>query len=445
MKTSPLRSYIDRELHLRPFMQLRHNQRIFNFGLHTGETRGQREWRHFQKVFSREFGIELPGESQPFFHTQKDNLRVRIEKHSEFFSITLIFDNVVRKGRNLNGLFVADGADLVPAALLRNAPSPVLVATWVETIDDERELQPSDIATMFGHDNFAAARVGDGRAKVYHSFKLDNHPYMEGGFIRILVQNESLGSRRLGRLVQRLVEIEQYRHFALLSLPLVRALSGELSGLEHDIAEVTQSMAVKEVEDTEEKLQRELTLLSRIMGNIERISAQSAYRLSATEAYAKIVATRISEIREGRLEGFQKMEEFLDRRMTPAIRTYAAFGRRIENLANRAQRSNTLLRTRIDMRIQLQNNLLLRSMEERAGMQLRLQETVELLSIAAITYYLVSLLSYFLGGIEQDFIKAFKSVLLTVSVPIIAGFLFIVLRRARHRLKQPRNKEETLT
>ena len=62
------------------------------------------------------------------------------------------------------------------------------------------------------------------------------------------------------------------------------------------------------------------------------------------------------------------MEEFLDRRMTPAIRTYAAFGRRIENLANRAQRSNTLLRTRIDMRIQLQNNLLLRSMEERAGM-----------------------------------------------------------------------------
>ena len=152
-----------------------------------------------RKFFSREFGIELPGESQPFFHTQKDNLRVRIEKHSEFFSITLIFDNVVRKGRNLNGLFVADGADLVPAALLRNAPSPVLVATWVETIDDERELQPSDIATMFGHDNFAAARVGDGRAKVYHSFKLDNHPYMEGGFIRILVQNESLGSRRLGR------------------------------------------------------------------------------------------------------------------------------------------------------------------------------------------------------------------------------------------------------
>ena len=150
MKTSPLRSYIDRELHLRPFMRLRHNQRIFNFGLHTGETRGQREWRHFQKVFSKEFGIALPAESQPFFRTQKDGLSVRIEKHSEFFSITLIFDDVVRKGRNLNGLFVADGADLVPAALLRNAPSPVLVATWVETIDDERDLQPGDIATMFG-------------------------------------------------------------------------------------------------------------------------------------------------------------------------------------------------------------------------------------------------------------------------------------------------------
>ena len=70
-------------------MRLRQNQRIFNFALHTGETRGQREWRHFRKVFIRDFGIELPDESQPFFQARKDDLGIRIEKHSEFFSISL--------------------------------------------------------------------------------------------------------------------------------------------------------------------------------------------------------------------------------------------------------------------------------------------------------------------------------------------------------------------
>ena len=440
MKTSPLRLYIDRELHLRPFMRLKNNQRIFNFAIHTGETRGQREWRHFHKIFDRDFGITLPDESQPFFHTRKDDLVVRIEKHNEFFSISLIYDDAVRKGRQLKGLFTADGANGIPESLLRDAPSPVLVATWVEIIEDKKGMLPRDVAGMYGHDNFAASTVGDSGARVYHSFKLDDHPYIEGGFIRILIQNDNMGSRRLGRLVQRLVEIEQYRHFTLLSLPVVRALAGELSGLEHDIAEITQSMAGNEAEDTTEKLQRELTQLSRIMGNIERISAQSAYRLAATEAYAKIVTTRINEIREGRLEGFQKIEEFLDRRLAPAIRTCAAFGRRVENLATRAQRSNTLLRTRIDMRIQLQNNLLLKSMEERAGMQLRLQEMVELLSIAAITYYLVSLLSYVLDGMGNAFIQTQKLPLLALSVPVVAITLFLILQQVRRRIT-PRMKD----
>lgn len=434
MKTSPLRAYINREIHLRPFMRLKHNQRIFNFALHTGETRGQREWRHFREVFRNDFGIALPDESQPFFQARKDSLVVRIEKHSEFFSITMIFDDAVRKGRKLNGVFAESGTDPIPASLFRDAPSPVLVATWVEMIEDSTDLQPNDVAAMFGHDNFAAATVSDGGAKIYHSFKLNDHPFLEDGFIRILVQNESLGSRRMGRLVQRLIEIEQYRHFSLLSLPVVRALAGELSGLEHDIAEITQSMAVKDADDHDEKLQRELSQLSRIMGHIERISAQSAYRLAATEAYATIVRTRISQIREGRLEGFQKIQEFLDRRLAPALRTCNAFGSRIENLASRAQRSNTLLRTRIDMRIQLQNNLLLRRMEERAGMQMRLQEMVELLSIAAITYYVVSLISYFLGGISNAFIAAEKPLLLAISVPLVAGLLYLILHQVRKRI-----------
>jgi uncharacterized membrane-anchored protein len=48
---------------------------------------------------------------------------------------------------------------------------------------------------------------------------------------------------------------------------------------------------------------------------------------------------------------------------------------------------DALLSTRVNVDRQLQNQKLLKSMNERARMQLRLQTTVEGLSVAAVTYY----------------------------------------------------------
>ena len=81
-----------------------------------------------------------------------------------------------------------------------------------------------------------------------------------------------------------------------------------------------------------------------------------------------------------------RKNEFLSRRLQPAIRTTEAFSRRLESLATRAQRADNLVRTQIEMGVQIQNKNLLESMELRARAQLRLQETVESLSIVAITY-----------------------------------------------------------
>ena len=151
-------------------------------------------------------------------------------------------------------------------------------------------------------------------------------------------------------------------------------------------------------------------------------------------AFQAIADRRILELREQRLKGFQTLHDFLDRRLSPAIRTCSAFQSRLDNLAVRAQRSNTLLRTRIDMRIQKQNNDLLKSMESRARAQLQLQETVELLSVAAITYYMVSLISYVLGGIKS--ITVIKPVILSIAVPVIAFTLYGLIRLVRRKLKQ---------
>ena len=71
---------------------------------------------------------------------------------ASFFPSASIYDDAVRKGRNLSGVFTPAATELIPEALLRDAPSPVLVATWVETIDDQRELEPRDVAKIFSHE-----------------------------------------------------------------------------------------------------------------------------------------------------------------------------------------------------------------------------------------------------------------------------------------------------
>jgi uncharacterized membrane-anchored protein len=68
-----------------------------------------------------------------------------------------------------------------------------------------------------------ASIVANGAAEVYTDFAMHSD-----GFSRILVRaGNNLSPRRLGRLVQRLLEIETYRMAALLGLPAARAASNE--------------------------------------------------------------------------------------------------------------------------------------------------------------------------------------------------------------------------
>lgn len=427
MITSDLRSYFDAELHTRPFMRLGRNLRVFHFAIHTGETDPVKDWRYFSQVVGKGFGVELPKTTTRFFIHEGDGFTLRFERHTEFISLGVFLPGGVDEAAP----FDPDAPNSLPADIIKRAPGSVIAATWLEMISDDRVLSPEDISAMFGQDNFAAAHVSEKGARVFNSFKLDGHPFVKHGFNRILVQNPGLSTRQTGRLAQRLIELEIYRQFALLALPMVRDLEGQLSGLEHDIASIARTMANTDDDDAEE-FQRELEQLVNIMTRIEQISAQTSYRLAATTAYKAIADRRIKELREDRIEGFQMLEEFLERRLSPAIRTCAAFQNRLDNLAQRAQRSNTLLRTRIEMRIQIQNNDLLRSMEIRARTQLQLQETVELLSVAAITYYLVSLLSYLLGGIAA--LAAVKTIILAISVPVVAIGLYGLVRLLRRRI-----------
>ena len=183
------------------------------------------------------------------------------------------------------------------------------------------------------------------------------------------------------------------------------------------------------------KLAAEVTLdnLLKVSTELETLSAEASFRLGATEAYEAIVHQRIRVLREERFKGRQTFSEFMMRRYDPAIRTVISCRVRLGNLADRAIRAGDLLRTRVDVERSAQNQALLTSMDRRADLQLRLQKTVEGLSVVAISYYAVSLVSYLLYPLAENYsvTKGFLNSIITL--PVI-GFVYLTIRRIRSKM-----------
>ena len=118
---------------------------------------------------------------------------------------------------------------------------------------------------------------------------------------------------------------------------------------------------------------------------------KTAFRFGATGAYQAIVEQRIEALREARFMSRQSIAEFMMRRYEPAMRTVQSTERRLKTMSERAVRAAELLRTRVDVERSAQNQEILASMDKRADLQLRLQRTVEGLSVVAISYYALQL------------------------------------------------------
>jgi uncharacterized membrane-anchored protein len=172
------------------------------------------------------------------------------------------------------------------------------------------------------------------------------------------------------------------------------------------------------IDTLEQKGGDDQALLTRLVGlaaAVERMTAENAFRFSATAAYDKLVNERIAELRESPISGTQTIGEFMKRRLSPAMSTVASSAQRLASLSERISRASALLRTRVDIATEAQNRMLLEKLTKGQALQLRLQATVEGLSIAAISYYVVSLLLY--AG------KAAKAVGLNVQPELLAGAL----------------------
>jgi uncharacterized membrane-anchored protein len=148
--------------------------------------------------------------------------------------------------------------------------------------------------------------------------------------------------------------------------------------------------------------------------------AALACRFGASKAYHALVMQRIDELRESRVSGLPTFNEFMQRRLLPGMNTCAAISRRQEELSARVARNSQLLRTRVDIELERQNQELLAQMNQRAKLQLRLQETVEGLSVVVLTYYGSQLVQYLAKGSKQLH-HLDTDVITAVSIPLIAA------------------------
>ena len=364
-------------------------------------------------------GIRRPADGALHHGVAVDGGLFKYERHGEFYRISITLS-----GKNLRG----EAVSWLPPGWLDGLPGQRLVAIHTHVLPKTAG-KPSDAALqkLFGHDEIACSRVHQGQTTVWSDFRIG-----ADAFTRLLVHEGGASPHRLGRLTRRLHEIETYRMMALLALPVARDLQPRLKALETELSATVEKMATGNGTRNDAELLRKL---SGIASDIEQISNQSSYRFTAARAYAALVERRISELSEERVNSYQRLGVFLERRFSPAMATCTAVQARIESLARRAERASNLLRTRVDIALEGQNQQLLRSMDSRARQQLMLQETVEGLSVAAISYYVIGIVGKIIDGVADYVPVGDVKLANLIAIPLVITVVWLAVRRLRRRIQ----------
>ena len=316
-------------------------------------------------------------------------------------------------------------ASLLPEGWLAALPGSTIVAAHAKLVPAGAEPpNAAFLAQHFGSNIVVGGAIGEGAGYAFTDFRI--HP---DGCARFVLIDNGLTPRQAGRMLQRLFEIEAYRMLALLALPIARRLSPRIVAIEKSLASLTDGIALEH--GREEELLHELI---RLAAEVESGLAASQFRFGACRAYSELVRTRIAELREQRVPGLQTIEEFMDRRFTPAVATCTTVSQRLHDLSERVAQASGLLATRVGIAREKQNQALLASMDRRAKLQLRLQQTVEGLSVAAITYYVAGLVGYLAKAAKSLGALVNVDLVVGITIPLVAVASLLAIRRARRQI-----------
>lgn len=420
LEEHPLRQRLNNEFHARPPLPLEGPLLVSHLVFKRGRTSIQPERDNLTRLTQSQVCQSIES-SDAHMMLDAGSFRLRWEMHTEFSSYT--FFRPLPAGEILDP--DATAFDAVHPDWMGAIPGKLIVASHVELRSTE-EIAPESVLAKLNPSGrqMVASQVADSNAWVFTDFKVDN------GFSRFLVLNAGMTQRQAGRTVQRLVEIETYRMMALLGLPVAKEVGGWLYGAEKELADLMDRIGNAHSPEDERTV---LASLSKLAAEVENSVARTTFRFGAANAYHGLVVQRIAELRETRIPGLPTIDEFMQRRLVPAMATCEAIARRQEELSGRVARNSQLLRTRVDIELERQNQELLSQMNRRAKLQLRLQETVEGLSVVVLTYYGSQLVQYLAKG-TKELHHLNTDVITAISIPVIAGLVFWGTRRMRKKL-----------
>ncbi|RMA41689.1 DUF3422 family protein [Rhodophyticola porphyridii] len=419
----PLRYTLANELHARPFPALNCPGQAAFLAIKQPKDAAKRDRAldraHLIELLDR-FGAQHPPENATHFFGALGKFHLKWEQHTEFVTYTAFLDG--------NGGRAFDPAiwEIFPDDWLETAPGARITSAQIRIADapEDDEQIVAQLHEWFVPESLAVSHVLDDAAIIAGDFRIASSGHMHF----VIFCRPDIGDRRVGRILQRVCEIETYKTMSMLGLPRARQISRRMSELDQDLTSLVSDMT-GDLSRPDETLSRLLT----IAAELENEMAQSTFRFGATGAYEALVNQRIEVLREERFRGRQTFGEFMMRRFDPAMRTIKATERRLQSMTDRALRAGDLLRTRVDVDRSAQNQALLESMDKRADLQLRLQKTVEGLSVVAISYYAVNLMVYLTQPIAEN--AGLSQTLLTalVALPVVIA-VWLVVRAIRRSM-----------
>lgn len=413
LRSHPLRASLSREMHVRKMPRLHTPARMLQFVVQKDDG-DPRDSLSSLRALLEPHGQTVDADDR-FIACRIGSLGFAWERHTEFQTFSFIAD-----GRG-------DPFELAPFAsvpgFIDGVPGHVIRSSQIALI----EAPPSDdaIAGWFSTDDLIISDVAQGRARIWSDFRLHAN-----GFGSLLIEDRGLAGAEGAQLIQRLQELGNYRKMALMGLPEAQRATPLLTQLEQRLTAITTDVAEKDA-DAEQVLAR----LSTLGAELAQIIARTRYRMSATRAYSEICIDRLRRLDVMPVRGFGSLDDFTERRLLPAMRTCDAFTQRLDDLSRRIVSTSAMLQTRVDTALARRNGDLLASMDRRTALQLRLQHTVEGLSVVAISYYALGLWHHLKEAVERLGMHPARWLDL-VLIPLTIGAVWLGIRQLK-KVKRP--------
>ncbi|MEM7720547.1 MAG: DUF3422 domain-containing protein [Pseudomonadota bacterium] len=423
IKDHDLRYQLANELHARPFPTLAAPCRAAFLAIKRPKDAAARDRdqdrAHLIALLDR-YGAAHPQPGATHYFGQIGRHALKWESHTEFVTYTIFGDGVA------DTPFDASTFGMFPEDWLANAPGDRITSALIRVeVCKDMSTIPAKVENWFVPESLAISAVLDQTAVIAGDFRIDAAGHMRFA----MFATGEMGPRRIGRVLQRVCEIETYKSMSMLGLARARGLGSVIGDINGKLTGLMSQMQGSDV-GSEETLKG----LLEVSAELETTLAHSAFRFGATDAYDALVHQRIAVLREERFDGRQTFAEFMMRRFDPAMRTVKAVEGQLRTMAERAERAANLLRTRVDVERSAQNQELLASMDRRADLQLRLQKTVEGFSVAAISYYAVNLVSYLTFPIFEGFGLG-KTAALSLLTPVVLALVWLIVQRIRRSVE----------